>query len=109
MYKIEDYLTEDGRIPFKEWLSALTDRQAKARVLTRVQRMAAGNLGDCKPLQDGVWELRIDHGPGYRVYYAQAGKKLLLLLIGGDKTKQQSDITKAIGYWKDWNRRTHHE
>jgi putative addiction module killer protein len=109
MYKIEDYLTEDGRVPFKEWLSALADRQAKARVLTRVQRMAAGNLGDCKPLQDGVWELRIDHGPGYRVYYAQAGKKLLLLLIGGDKNKQQSDINKAISYWKDWNRRTHHE
>ncbi len=109
MYKVEDYLTEDGRIPFKEWLSTLTDRQAKARVLTRVQRMAAGNLGDCKPLQDGVWELRIDHGPGYRVYYAQAGKKLLLLLIGGDKNKQQSDINKAISYWKDWNRRTDHE
>ncbi len=109
MYKVEDYLTEDGRIPFKEWLSALTDQQAKARVLTRVQRMAAGNLGDCKPLQDGVWELRIDHGPGYRVYYAQAGKKLLLLLIGGDKTKQQSDINQAVGYWKDWSRRTHHE
>lgn len=109
MYKVEDYLTEDGRIPFKEWLSALTDRQAKARVLTRVQRMAAGNLGDCKPLQDGVWELRIDHGPGYRVYYAQTGKKLLLLLIGGDKSKQQSDINKAVDYWKNWNRRTHHE
>ncbi len=71
--------------------------------------MAAGNFGDCKPLQDGVWELRIDHGPGYRVYYAQAGKKVLLLLIGGDKSKQQADINKAVGYWKDWNRRTHHE
>lgn len=109
MYQVEDYKTEDGRIPFKDWLSSLADRQAKARVITRVQRMATGNLGDCKPLQDGVWELRIDYGPGYRIYYAKAGKKLLLLLIGGDKGKQQSDIEKAIGYWKDWNRRMHHE
>ena len=77
--------------------------------MTRLQRMVAGNFGDCKPLQEGVWELRIDHGPGYRVYYAQAGKKLILLLIGGDKNKQQSDINKAVGFWKDWNRRTHHD
>lgn len=109
MFQINDYLTDEGRVPFKEWLSGLTDRQAKARVLTRVQRMAAGNFGDCKPLQEGVWELRIDHGPGYRVYYAQAGKKVLLLLVGGDKNKQQSDINKAISYWKDWNRRTQNE
>ena len=78
MFQINDYLTDDGRIPFKEWLADLTDRQAKARILTRVQRMSAGNFGDCKPLQDGVWELRMNHDPGYRVYYAQAGKKLLL-------------------------------
>lgn len=67
--------------------------------------MAAGNFGDCKPLSDGVWELRIDYGPGYRVYYARAGEKLLLLLAGGDKRKQQADIDTAIGYWKSWNRR----
>lgn len=71
--------------------------------------MVAGNLGDCKPIQDGVWELRIDYGPGYRVYYAQAGDKLLLLLIGGDKRKQQADIEKAIDYWQDWKRRARHE
>ncbi|MDT4291778.1 type II toxin-antitoxin system RelE/ParE family toxin [Methylomonas sp. MO1] len=109
MYQIEDYQAADGRLPFKDWLSALADRQAKARVLTRVQRMAAGNLGDCKPIQDGLWELRIDYGPGYRVYYAQAGAKLLLLLIGGDKRKQQGDIDKAVAYWKDWKQRTDHE
>jgi putative addiction module killer protein len=71
--------------------------------------MSAGNFGDCKTLQDGVWELRVDHGSGYRVYYAQAGKKVLLLLVGGNKNTQQSDINKAIGYWKDWERRTHNE
>jgi putative addiction module killer protein len=105
MFETIDYLTEDGQAPIKEWLSKLSDRRARARVLIRLQRMAAGNFGDCKPLTEGVWELRIDHGPGYRVYYARAGKKILLLLAGGDKRKQQTDIDTAVAYWKDWNRR----
>lgn len=105
MYQITDYLTEGGRDPLKDWLASLADRQARARVLVRVQRMASGNFGDCKPIADGVWELRIDYGPGYRVYYARVGEKLLLLLIGGDKRKQQADIDTALAYWNDWNRR----
>jgi putative addiction module killer protein len=105
MYKLLDYLTEDGRDPLKEWLAKLADRQARARILVRLQRMGAGNFGDCKPLADGVWELRIDHGPGYRVYYTRAGEKLMLLLVGGDKRKQQADIATALLYWNDWNRR----
>ena len=105
MYETRDYLTEDGRDPMKEWLAGLADRQARARVVVRVQRMAAGNFGDCKPITGGVWELRIDYGPGYRVYYARAGEKLLLLLVGGDKRKQQADIDTAVAYWEDWNRR----
>jgi putative addiction module killer protein len=105
MYQVTDYLTEDGRDPLKEWLVSLADRQARARVLVRVQRMAAGNFGDCKPVADGVWELRIDYGPGYRVYYARVGAELLLLLIGGDKRKQQADINSAVAYLNDWNRR----
>jgi len=67
--------------------------------------MAAGNFGDCKPIQDGVWELKIDHGPGYRVYYAQAGKRLIFLLAGGDKRKQQADIDAALLNWKEWQQR----
>ena len=105
MHLVTDYLTEDRRDPLKEWLAGLADRQARARVLTRVQRMAAGNFGDCKPLTDGVWELRIDNGPGYRAYYVRAGATVLLLLIGGDKRKQQADIDTAVVYLKDWNRR----
>ncbi|MER2542428.1 MAG: type II toxin-antitoxin system RelE/ParE family toxin, partial [Candidatus Accumulibacter phosphatis] len=70
VFDLLDYQTADGRDPFQEWLAKLADRNARARVAVRVQRMAAGNFGDHKPLNDGVWELRIDHGPGYRVYYA---------------------------------------
>ena len=107
MWEILDYLTDEGRDPFKEWLADLQDRHARARVAVRVQRMAGCNFGDCKPLHDGVWELRIDHGPGYRVYYAQAGKRLVLLLIGGDKRRQQADIETAVSYWEDWQARNH--
>jgi len=105
MFEVQDYLSPEGFDPYAQWLAELTDRQARARVLVRVLRMGAGNFGDCKPLSDGVWELRIDHGPGYRVYYAQAGKRLILLLAGGDKRKQQADIATAIERWNDWQHR----
>ena len=105
MHEIQDYVTQAGKDPFKNWLASLADRMARARLLARVQRMAAGNFGDCKPLDGGVWELRIDHGPGYRVYYARAGSRLILLLIGGDKRRQQTDIATALDYWQDWQRR----
>ena len=106
MFKVSDYLTDDGHDPFKDWLANLADRQARARVVVRIQRMAAGNFGDCKPIAGGVWELRIDYGLGYRVYYARTGAKLILILIGGDKRKQQAEIETALEYWKNWNRRT---
>ncbi len=106
MYEVVDYLSSDGRDPFKDWLAKLADRQARARIVVRVQRLRAGNFGDCKPLTDGVWELRIDHGPGYRVYYARTGNTLLLLLVGGDKRSQQADIAQAVEYLQDWKRRT---
>lgn len=105
MFEVRDYLDADGQDPYAQWLAALADRQAKARVLVRVLRMAAGNFGDHKPVRDGVWELRIDHGPGYRVYYAQAGKSLVLLLAGGDKRRQPADIETAVARWNDWQHR----
>ncbi len=105
MFEIQDYLKPDGQDPYSQWLAGLADRQARARILVSVLRMAAGNFGDCKPIQDGVWELKIDHGPGYRVYYAQAGKRLILLLAGGDKRKQQADIDAALLNWKEWQQR----
>lgn len=87
MYEVQDYLTCDGADPYAQWLMQLADRQARARVAVRVGRMAASNFGDCKPVAADVWELRIDWGPGYRIYYAMAGQHLILLLAGGDKRK----------------------
>lgn len=100
------YVTESGKDVVGRWLADLNDAQAKARIAARITRLSVGNFGDCKPLQDGVSELRIDWGPGYRVYYAMAGRTCVLLLCGGDKRKQQADIKRAVEYWRDYKRRT---
>ena len=105
MFDIQNYLSPAGDDPYANWLASLADRQARARVLVRIGRMASGNFGDAKPVGNGVWDARVDWGPGYRIYYAQAGKRLILLLIGGDKRKQQSDIDQAHEYWEDWQQR----
>ena len=81
---------------FANWLDSLEDTRARARVLVRIERLAAGNPGDVKPVGGGVSEMRIDHGPGYRVYYTRAGRVLVVLLVGGDKTTQDADIKLAI-------------
>lgn len=73
MIELITYQDSNGKKPYADWLGSLTDKQAKARILVRVNRIAAGNFGDCKPLRDGVQELRIDHGPGYRVYLSRQG------------------------------------
>jgi hypothetical protein len=105
MFTIRHYLTEDERDPFQEWLKRLRDPVAKVQVVKRVNRMEAGNFGDHKFCRDGVWELRIDQGAGYRVYYARTNNRVVLLMCGGDKGSQDADIERAIGYWKDWQRR----
>lgn len=99
-YRLEYYLEDDGRAPFTEWLSKLRDRNAHARISARLNRVRLGNFGIVKALGDGVNELKIDYGPGYRVYYAMSGKTVLLLLIGGDKATQKQDIKVAKAYWK---------
>ena len=81
---------------FAQWLKRLKDSNAKARINLRIRRISlTGNFGDCKPVGDGISELRIDCGPGYRLYFAQRGKEVILLLVGGDKSSQQRDIEKA--------------
>ena len=80
---------------YAKWIDGLQDRQARARILERVRRLTLGNPGDVKPVGQGVSELRIDYGPGYRVYFSQRGKVLVILLAGGDKRTQARDIRKA--------------
>jgi putative addiction module killer protein len=81
---------------FAKWLDSLDDIRARARILVRIERLAAGNPGDVKPVGEGVSELRIDYGPGYRVYYKKRGSKLVILLAGGDKRTQSKDIKTAL-------------
>ncbi len=104
--EIRHYVNRAGRDVFDDWLSELADARAQAKIATRIDRLAAGNFGDCKPLRQGVYELRIDWGPGYRIYYAMAGKVCVLLLCGGDKRKQSSDIGRAVEYLKDYIERS---
>ena len=81
---------------YRDWIDALKDRSGRARIQVRVDRLVHGNPGSHRNLTDGVSELKIDSGPGYRVYYTQRGNRLLLLLVGGDKSTQQKDIDRAI-------------
>jgi len=87
---------------FLDWLRALKDLQAISRIQIRIDRLSLGNAGDVGPVGDGVSELRIDYGPGYRVYFAQRGKMLVLLLCGGDKETQQRDIARAKTLAREW-------
>lgn len=87
---------------FQRWLFGLKDRQAVARIHTRLGRAAGGNLGDVKPVRDGISEIRIDHGPGYRLYFIRRGLLVIVLMAGGDKCTQNADIDRAIKIAKDW-------
>ena len=105
MIEIRHYVTRAGKDVFDDWLTELADARAQAKIATRINRLAAGNSGDCKSLRQGLYELRVDWGPGYRVYYAMIGKACVLLLCGGDKRKQAADIERALEYLRDYNER----
>ena len=91
---------------FGAWMASLADVKARARIAARLDRLSLGNFGDSKALREGVSELRIDRGPGYRVYYATLGRTCVLLLCGGDKSRQASDIKRVIEYLGDFKERT---
>ncbi len=103
--EIQRYVTSEGKVPFTEWLEAVRDRTARAKIKFRLDRVEEGNLGDYRSVGDGVFEFKINYGSGYRVYFGQVGLTLILLLCGGDKSTQQQDIKKAKGYWRDYNAR----
>lgn len=94
------YKTANGRMPFNEWLSGLKDRKTRAVIRTRLDRVAQGNLGHYKLLGDGVCELKISFGPGYRIYFG-IHQDLVIILCGGDKSSQKDDIKRAKNYWKN--------
>jgi putative addiction module killer protein len=87
---------------FRKWREHLKDRHALLRLNARLQRVANGNLGDVKPIGEGLSELRIDYGAGYRIYFMQRGHRLIVLLVGGDKRTQDADIKRAIAMAKTW-------
>ncbi|GFK94497.1 hypothetical protein NNJEOMEG_02343 [Fundidesulfovibrio magnetotacticus] len=105
-YTARRYAFEDGKEPFSLWFKALRDFRAKAAILKRIERLEAGNFGAAKPCRNGVHELVVDFGPGYRVYYGLVGKEIVLLLCAGDKRTQQADIDRAISYLDDYRERT---
>ncbi len=105
MFELIHYQKEGGADLFGQWLEGLKDRQARLSIAVRLVRLENGNFGDCKPVGEGVWEQRIDWGPGYRVYNAVQNKRVILLCNGGDKRTQGADINKAIARWKEWQTR----
>jgi putative addiction module killer protein len=99
------YTDKLNKQPLKQWLGELKDIRARAQIRARLARVESGNLGDCKSLRDGVQELRIDYGPGYRVYLSRQGPVMVLLLCGSDKGDQTRAINQAIEYLNDWKQR----
>jgi putative addiction module killer protein len=100
--EIRVYQTEDSQEPFWKWLDRLGDQEAFNRILKRIDRVETGNLGEWDSVGEGVFELVLDFGPGYRVYFGQDGD-LVVLLLGGIKKTQERDISKAKEYWRDYN------
>ena len=105
MLPLLHFIRDDDRIPFEEWMDGL-DNGIALKVTTYLNRMSSGNFGQCKSLGGGLHECKVDQGPGYRVYFGKEGNRLIILLAGGTKKKQRTDIEKARGYWKMYKERT---
>lgn len=105
MIEILRYQLEGGQEPFTGWLNTLRDKVAQARIRIRLRQLESGNFGDCEPVGEGVIELRVHIGAGYRVYCGRHGKAVVLLLCGGDKGSQKGDIKRAKELWMEWKGR----
>lgn len=102
---LRNYQTLTGKMPFMEWMKNIKDSTMRHRVRRRLDRLELGHYGDYRPLGDGICELRLDFGPGYRVYFAEEDSVIIILLCGGDKSGQVKDIETAKGYWKELSER----
>lgn len=103
--EVRHYFTRSGKDPVAHWLKALEDRKGHAAILRRIDRLSNGIQGDSKPCGHGVWELRIDYGPGYRLYYTQQNTEVVLLLCAGTKRSQRRDIELAVARWYEFKER----
>ena len=103
--ELVEYIDPAGRNLFREWLDSLKDVRARVRIDARLLRVRLGNLGDAKSVGDGVHELRVSFGPGYRVYFGVDGPRIVVLLMGGDKSSQRSDIRRAKELWASYRAR----
>lgn len=104
-FEIEHYVRLDGHVPYEDFFAALKDVETKVIVRARLNRVRLGNFGECRSVGEGVHELKIDFGPGYRVYFGKVGLSVVLLLCGGSKRNQSKDIASAIGYFADFKKR----
>jgi len=103
--EIEIYETRTGKCPFDSWFKGIREIHTRSKILSRLDRLKLGNFGDCKALANakGIYELRIHHGAGYRIYFGKKKKKVVILLCGGDKRTQKKDIEKAKKYWEEYS------
>ena len=110
-YQLIFYQTTKGKVRCQRWLQGLKDVKGVAKIQTRLNRLSLGYRGDSKPLRNGVKELRVDYGPGYRVYFAEikTPSEIKILLLGGTKKTQKQDIEKAVAYWECYKKRFKHE
>jgi putative addiction module killer protein len=100
--QVSVYTTSDGKEPFTDWLYGLSDAMGRKRVLARLRRLEQGNYGDCEPVGEGVSELRMFFGPGYRVYFGEHENDIVILLCGGDKSTQTKDVQQAKAFWMEY-------
>ena len=100
--EVQIYRMLNGRRPFIEWLESIQDQRTRRRIRARLEQLKLGNFGDYRPVGDGIFELRLNFGPGYRVYFGQINITIVLLLCGGDKSSQPQDIEHAKSYWLEY-------
>jgi putative addiction module killer protein len=105
MIQIERYQRNDGSVPFDDWFESLRDRQGRSHIAARLNRIRSSNFGDHVAVGEGVFELRVHSGPGYRIYFGKEGSAIVLLLCAGAKKSQVADIETAKGYWREWKAR----